>query len=524
MTRTKVLSTLLGFMLTASFGCGRDTSEAGAKLVGVGYEPGAVQPAPLPTGGVVDFTNLNVEATNLDMSITGLYYPGDPFIHGGYPFSMVAGGSYIFHPALTAADEMQLLSPKGPDAMNTCFVTKDRNGPLGSFTTVDIGDNLRVVGDGMRLEVARDPGDYPGNTAEVFITYFDANSLVMNHPNVDSNWVYDADVELQWDGGIPPAGAPVASTPQPSWAGDERTMKPIGNPTIRSPRKLENIEIATREDALQGSAMEFRADNNWLDSPLSGSGDVLKVSWDAWEEAADFGGFVVIQVRLLYEDAEGTALACPWDPALQCDCVDFNKADEDNYDADFLSQTDMYCDAEYQPDETVGNVEGGDGACDDEIDNDLDYKCDEHGCICDDPDWCPDWLLGTWLGPDDDCARHYQISECRAVGSEKRCFTVGGDRNVFEGALAAELTCTVSDADGVYTIGQELIDELLDITDRERVDGAMLLVGRVVEKRVTMPIVSDEVGNQVDIGEIRWRMSNVSVGRLAVDRKAVAGE
>jgi len=528
MTRTKILSTLLGILVVAAVGCGRDSSEAGAKLVGVGFDPGSVQPAPLPTGGVVDFTNLNVEATNLDMSITGLYYPGDPFIHGGHPFSMVAGGSYIFHPALNAADEMQLLSPKGPDAIDTCFVTKDRNGPLGSFTTVDVGDNLRVVSNAMRMEVPRDPGDYPGNTTDVFITYFDTNTQVMGHPDVDANWAYDADVWLEWDGGLPPAGAPVASIPQPSWAGDLSTGKPSGSPMLHSPPKLTNIQISDTEAALSGDPMEFAPSNNWLDSPLDGNGDVLKVSWDAWEEAEDYDGFIVIQVRLLYEDAEGTPLACPWDPAEQCDCVDFNPDDEENFDGDLLAQTDMYCDSEYQPDPDAGNTEDDEGgSCDDGIDNDMDYGCDTDGCVCvwnpDNPT-CPEWMDGRWMGPDQECARHYQIAECRSVGGEKRCFTVGGDRNVFEGALAGELTCSVSDAPGSYTISQELIEELLDLTDRERVDGAMLLVGRVVEKRVTMPKVRDEVGNQVDIGQIRWRMSNVSVGRLAVDRKAVGGE
>lgn len=496
-------------------------------MVGVGFDPGVVQPAPLPTGGIADFTHIKVAATNLDLSITGLYYPGDPFEHGSQPFNLVVGGSYIFHPALTAADEMQMLSPKGPDAMNSCFVTRDRNGPLGSFTTVDVGDDLRLVGDSMRLELPRDPGDYPGNTADVWTTYINSYSMVMNNPNIDSNWAYDQDVRFEWDGGIPPAGAPVASIPQPSWSPDDRTGKPSGSPVIHMPPELTNIQVSDTEAALSGDRMEFTPSNSWLDSPLDGTGDVLKVSWDAWEEAADYGGFVVIQVRLLYEDEGGTALDCPWDPAQQCDCVDFDPDDPD-FDEAMLAQTDMLCDASYQRDDDVVYAEGENGGgCDDGLDNDMDYTCDTGGCIC---QWdpmnpsCPEWLDGQWMGPDADCGRHYSTSECREVDGQRRCFTVGGNRNVFEGGLAAELTCTVSDADGFYVVGPELIAEMLDATDRTRVDGALLLVGRVVEERVTMPMVKDEVGNQVDIGQIRLRVSNVTVGRLAVDSKSVGGE
>ena len=528
MTRATLLTTLVGILLIAvvSAGCGRDTNKAGAKLIGVGYDPGQVQPAPEPAGGLVDFVNLNIEATNLDLSSTGMYYPGDPFVDGSDPFHMVVGASYVFHPALSGADEFELVSPKGPDTMDSCVVTKNRSGFIGSFTTVDLGDNLRFVSDSMRFELPRDPGDYPTNTTDVFIYYIDAGAQIQDHPDIDSNWSYDEELTLEWDGGLPPEGAPVASVPSPSWAGDDRSGKPADSPTIYSPPKLDTVIVGNTDSPTAGDVMTFAASTSYLDSPLDGTGDVLNVRWEPWEDAADNNGFIVIQVKLLYEEELGRRLECPWDPAFECDCVDFNPNDPD-YDADAMAATDLYCDAEYQPDEGVGNSEGsgsGDDNCDDGLDNDNDFYCDTDGCIChwdQDNPTCPEWLDGQWMGPDPECARHYQTQECRNVGGEKRCFNVGGNRNTIEGALAAEMTCTVSDEPGQFIVPADTIEDLLDEVDTSRVAGAMLLVGRVVEERVTMPAVKDEIGNQVDMGQIRVRVSNVSIGRLAVDRESL---
>ncbi len=531
MTRATVLITLTGFLFAGVLvvGCGRDNSPAGAKLTGVGYDPGSVQPAPIPAGGLIDFTNLNMEATNLDLSVTGLYYPGDPFVDGTEPFHMVGGFSYVFHPALDAADELQLLSPKGPDAVDSCFVTKNRNGPLGSFTTVDVGDNIRFTSDNMRFELPRDPGDYPTDTTDVFIVYGGVEAKVSGHPDIDANFAYDTELTLEWDGGIPPDGAPVAAIPNPSWAGDDRTNKPSGSPTVWSPPKLEGVIVGDTDSPTSGDVLAFAPNNDWLDSPFDGTGDVLYVRWEPWEDAAAHSGQIVIQVRLLYTEDEGTALACPWDSSEQCDCVDLNPNDPE-YDEDALGATDLYCDDGYAPllgDAEPSSNEGDDSGlanCDDGLDNDWDFACDYGGCFCywdpDDPT-CPEWMDGQWMGPDPSCARHYQTSECRAVNGERRCFQVGGDRNIFEGGMAAELTCTVTDETGEFMIDADQIESLLDQVDVSRVGGAMFLIGRLVEERVTMPLVRDEIGNRVDIGQVRVRVSNISISRLAVDNASL---
>lgn len=512
MTRATLTTTLVlllaGSLLLTS--CGRDASDAGAKLIGVGFDPGTVQPAPIPSAGLVDLVNLNYEATNLDLGATGLYYPGDPFVDGTEPFQLVMGFSYVFHPALTAADELQLLSPKGPDVLNTCYVTKNRSGPIGSFTTVDMGDALRFQGSSMRWGIPRTPGDYPGNTADVFLYYIGSEPLVMGHPDIDSNWAYDEVLSLQWDGGVPPKDAPVASVPMPSWAEDQRTGKAAGDPTIYSPPRLEGITVAATEAETGGAPLAFAATTEYAPSPFAGAGDVINVRWEPWDQAADNNAYVVLQVRLLYDEEGGAKLSCPWDPTQSCDCEEDGAADLD-------------CDPGYVADPSQGNNEGdGSGVdnCSDGIDNDGDFYCDADGCICANTDLdgdgeedftCPDWMQGRWLGPDPECARHYKTSVCR----EGSCHSVGGDRN--PDAVAGELTCTVSDEEGNFIIPADQVTELMGIADMSRVAGAFLIVSRTSEERITLPMVKDEIGKPVDVGETRVRVSNITLGRLAVN-------
>jgi len=491
-------------------GCGRDADDANAKMVGVGYEPGSVQPAPVPSGGLVDLVNLNLESTNLDLAVTGVYMAGDAFESSDDSFQSVMGFSRLFHPALTEADEMQLISPKGPDMVNTCYVTPNRSGQLSTNTTLDAGDSLRFVGNGMRFSIPRDPNDYPGTTSNVWLYYLGSETLRMDHPDLDANWAYDQELEFQWDGGVPPDGAPVASIPGPSWAPDARTDKPAGNPTIHSPPKLEGIVVSASEAETGGEVMAFAPNTDYLPSPLDGSGDVLHVRWNPWDQAYAKNSRIVIQVRLLKAEEEGLLLPCPWDPNQDCECDDEGPLD-------------LRCDAGYSPDISSAS-EGGDGDadCHDGLDNDGDFGCDVDGCVCSNEDGnyqCPPWLDGHWLGPDAECGRDYKTRECRSVGGQNRCFAIGGDRS--SDGTAVELTCTVEDEAGHFVISEDYMDELLHRVESVDVAGALLMVGRVAEERVLMPAVKDEIGNLAEIGELRVRVSNVSIGRLAVNQDAL---
>jgi len=83
--------------------------------------------------------------------------------------------------------------------------------------------------------------------------------------------------------------------------------------------------------------------------------------------------------------------------------------------------------------------------------------------------------------------------------------------------VAAELTCTVADASGNFIIPADQVQEMMGVADMSRVGGAFLLVSRTAEEMVTLPMVKDEIGQPIDVGETRVRVSNITLGRLAVD-------
>ena len=89
---------------------------------------------------------------------------------------------------------------------------------------------------------------------------------------------------------------------------------------------------------------------------------------------------------------------------------------------------------------------------------------------------------------------------------------VGGDR-YFE-AHQGDVICTAAD-DGSFTISAETVDSLLSQVDPAAIGGAVLLVTRTSEKDIKLPAVRDPIGNIDDINPVRFRTSEVQVGRFS---------
>ena len=118
MTRATLITTLALLLVggTLLSSCGRDASDAGAKLIGVGFDPGTVQPAPKPTAGLVDFVNLNYEAA---LAKVGMIFSGKS-PDGRLPEIMEIPGHpwYVgvqFHPELKS-------KPFDPHPLFTSFI------------------------------------------------------------------------------------------------------------------------------------------------------------------------------------------------------------------------------------------------------------------------------------------------------------------------------------------------------------------------------------------------------------------
>jgi len=500
--------TLLFVLCVLAVGCARTTGESGVKPVGVGFDPGELFPGPEPRGGVIDYTLLQLKGTNLDLGVTGFFLSTGAFTDPENDlFESVLGFSYWFSPALIAADELSVISPKGPDIEDTCFIQLAGRGPLGSFRTVDVGDRMTLYSeptedDDRRSEyvMPRDPQNYPTNTTSVFLAYSQAMPLIQGSTSFPDNWSYGKDLSLHFAGGLPPEGTPVASIPRPSDAADELVGKEAGDPTIYSPDDLGLVMVSNQLDGADAVAMRY-APGSDLPDPRGNDG-VIHVSWG--EPTVD-ASVVTIALKLLGEH-EGDRL----DDGQTClpyeTVADADKDAEGAWLTGYTASKARWCDDEYEPDAALGNDEFGfdyiDGAdtCHDGLDNNLDGSCDEGGC--EDSD-------GNWLRPDPNCARHiYKTASC---GSDGLCRHDGGGRGP-DGQIG-DLICTATD-DGQFTLEAEAVNDLLAQVGAENVHGAMLSVSRITEELITVPMVRNQVGNQDNINPVRFRAAQVQFGRV----------
>ncbi len=501
---------LLAAALVPPTGCARDTGDAGVKPIGVGFDPGDLFPGPEERGGVIDLVQVNTRGHNLDFGVTGFFGSSGAFTSiGSDPFDAILGWGWFFSPALLAADEYSALSPKGPDLPESCFVQVNTRGPLGSFRTVDVGDNLVFASEGdepTSFTMTRNPQDYPVNTSSVFIYYIGLQPLLANDPVLPDNWAYGTDLEMQFTGALPPENAPVAAIPLPSDAEDERVGKAAGHPTVFAPHELTGITVSNQLDPDDGQAVvRFAPTSDGLPNFLGNDG-VLHVQWDI-DDDKDYSDSKVTVGILLLREGEGSMIEGLFGDDEFCipaEPYDVGGERDEAWAAEYNYRKEFWCDPGYEPDLEIGNDEFGldllgDDTCHNGLDDNDDGRCDEGGCEVD----------GEWLAPDPNCARH--ALETSVCGSDGLCRSAGGDRG--GDGHVAELLCTADD-DGEFVVPADQIEALMDSIDATEVVGAVLKVARTSEVLIEVPTVRDIVGNEDNINPVRLRASQVVHGRF----------
>ncbi|MEE2828818.1 MAG: hypothetical protein VX498_06500, partial [Myxococcota bacterium] len=420
--------------------------------------------------------------------------------------------SYFFSPSIVAADELSLLTPKGPDVEDACFVRANARGPLGSFRTVDVGENMLFTNNAedpaLRTEfiMGRNPQDYPVNTSTVFIYYVGTSPLRTDDPILPDNWPYGEDVEMHFEGALPPENAPVASIPLPSDAADEEAGKEAGHPVVFTPDELTGVQVSNRLDDQGLVPLRFEPTSSGLPDPRGNDG-VLHVRWDEpTTEEADT--HVTVSILLLAEGEGSKTINAVGveDFCVPAEPMEVDGLRDDAWFIEYNARKGNWCDSDYEPDLELGNDEFGLNilgvdTCHNGSDDDGDGTCDEGGCLADDG--------VTWLVPDPSCARHsYKTSFC---GSDNLCYTTGGERSS-DGHLA-ELVCTATD-DGEFVASADLVDELVSEVGEEAIAGAVLKVVRTSEELIQVPMVRDQIGNADNINPVRLRASQMQFGRL----------
>jgi len=263
--KMRVFNTLILFLAA----CAPEYEDAPVKLVGIGYNPDEIGPAPTPYGGVVEYSRVNFAGGGLSlalMSLGSFDEVGPSFVGFAPPFQAVYGFSYFFDTKLSAADSLGGVTSVPPEKENTCYTTFQASGPIGSFNTVDVGSYMEFrTADGLGgFRMDRLPGDYPANMQDLYIYYSGLDFYQpLPYPSYTgqsdyelvrpANFPLGQSVEFRFPGGLAPKEAPVSSLPQPSTA--------VGNTVFQLPTDLGPVLLTWNGPRLDGYGNPIPVEN-----------------------------------------------------------------------------------------------------------------------------------------------------------------------------------------------------------------------------------------------------------------------
>ncbi len=245
-------SLLLALLLV---GCGRATTPSDVKMVGVGYHPDEIGPAPTPYGGVLEYNLFEFAGAGLSLGFASLLSFEEVGSDLGFqpPYSLVYGFGYIFDVKLDGAVSVGTVQP-APVAEDSCYTIAEGVGPIGSFTTTDVGTAVTFSSteSDAAFSIERNPTDYPPDPQDMFIYYssisgyrpeaatgyvpgatsdpLDMETRVLR----SANFPFGETVAMSFPGGVAQEHAPVGSLPLPSsYVGDAEVVLPHRHDGVR---------------------------------------------------------------------------------------------------------------------------------------------------------------------------------------------------------------------------------------------------------------------------------------------------
>lgn len=263
-------------ILLTLFACGRESTDADVRLVGVGSHPDEIGPSPTPYGGYVEYAHVDLGGGGLSLAHMGLgsfAEIGPGFSDFAPPYAGVIGFSYLFDKRLPAADTMSFVAPVPPAVEDTCYTVFEPEGPIGSFTTLDVGDYLEFASeDGARgFRMGRVPADYPPDPQDLFIYYSSVEEFApysrthrvpgeTNDPRdmgeqiwKRANFPFEETLSFRFPGGLSRFDQPVGSIPRPSTAAAAPETA-----QIQLPSPLGGVMLSWADDVgAQSACFEF---------------------------------------------------------------------------------------------------------------------------------------------------------------------------------------------------------------------------------------------------------------------------
>lgn len=498
---------LLLLVLVPVVSCAPDYDDVPTKLVGIGYDPNEIGPAPTPYGGIVEYSWVNFAGGGLSLALMGLGSfdeVGPDMIGFNPPYAAVYGFSYVFDTRLSAADSLGGVTSVPPEVEDTCYTTFEATGPIGSFKTVDVGSWMRLMTeDGTGgIEIDRLPADHPPNPQDLFIYYSTIDfwaaepiyGLVANGENragqLDrtllrtNNFPFEEEVEFSFPGGWASEEEPVASLPRPSSAykdGNTRFSLPSRPGGVRlswtGPRygsygeelgggpNSTCLAYPRNDDLAPASA----ADCDGADTPpLTGlEGQVYTGPWDAddgqvvfqWTPGTTGQDYVSLAVRFLGPVDRA-------DPNFAERSVQVPSTDEIDQAWRQARRDGLVPEDSEAPTGTRPPT-----------------PCEEDGA----------WVFDdAYTDAEGGLAPHMRGDPFHNM---------------------AEVTCRLAD-DGEFVLTRELLDEALTYAGRGNAEGAVFYFARSTDTAAEVPAAKDQYNQRLDISPIKLTSRAIDIGRF----------
>jgi hypothetical protein len=488
--------------------CAPDYSEATTKMVGVGYNPDEIGPAPTPYGGVVEYSWVNFAGGGLSLALMGLgsFDEVGPNLVGFQPpYAAVYGFSYIFDTKLSSADSLAGVTSVPPDVEDTCYTTFAAGGPIGSFKTVDVGSWLEfrttnaAQDGGIRFD--RTPRDYPANPQDLFVYYlgFDYYTGAARYGKVQTdadrvginsledvlirrrNFPFGEEVEFRFPGAVTDEEAPVASMPRPSSAaegGNTRFSLPgaPGGVQMRwSGPRYDSWGKVAAPDGEQATCLSFAA-------PADTPSDEAACA-NAAREGAPTGQIYTGP----WDTADGN-LHFQWAPGNADEYVSLSVrflGPVDREDPAFLER------AVLVPSDSAANREWTAAQRDGDI-----------------PEGVP--VPGEGRRAPQACEEGTPVfDDAFEDGAGELVTALRGDpfNNV------AEVTCRLKD-DGDYTLTVAQLEQALTYARRSGAQGAIFYFARSTEAEAVVPAAKGQFGQRREISPVKLTSRAIDIGRF----------
>jgi hypothetical protein len=485
-------------LLLLLLACGRPSTDADVRMVGVGNDPEQIGPEPTAYGGIVEYDVIDFAGAGLNLGHMGLgsfQEVGPQMITFAPPYQAVLGFSYIFDTRLPAGDTFSFVAPVPPVGEGTCYTIVEPQGPIGSFTTVDVGDYMRFTSDDgtADFKMSRIPADYPPDARDVSIYYLSFDEFAptprshyvagdgSTNPGAmqsqvyrPANFAFGQEISFQFPGAVTRVDQPVGSIPRPSSA--------AGDPRVVLPGALGGVLVEWLDKdagAAKSACIEYYGGaTDDSGAPVSDAGRATPPL-----TPADCETLVAPPSDEDYFDAfPGQIYPGPWDTSDGK--LTFKWTPQGN--GDYVSLAVRFM-APIDPTDPNYLVQRKDG-------RDV-FTCEQDDA---DVEWVTD---PTILDPESDPEDPELVPAMQGDPFSRM----------------VEVSCLASESSGEFTLDQSMLADALEYVDVHPAGGVVFFFTRGQDNEVEVPAVKDSYDQLREITPIKVTARHTRIGRMAWD-------